>query len=51
MVQAYEDPFISKGKPVFNVEYRHDMGHCNLANELKIDSIVKVSSSLTTYGG
>ncbi|CAM9845596.1 unnamed protein product [Sphacelaria rigidula] len=36
-----EDTFISKGKPVFNVEYSHDMDHCDLANELKIDSIVK----------
>lgn len=44
VTQIYEDTFIAKGKPVFNVEYRRNMDQCDLANRLQIDSIVKVRS-------
>ena len=38
----YEDTFIKDGKPVFNAEFEGVRDHCDYANELKIDSIVKV---------
>eukprot|EP00752_Nemacystus_decipiens_P003873 g3562.t1 len=38
---AYEEPFLAKGKPVFNVEYSKDYSLCPLANELGMDTILK----------
>lgn len=40
--QDYTDTFLAQGKPVFNVEYEFDKDICDGANDLGIDTILKV---------
>lgn len=40
--QDYVDTFLSEGKPVFNIEYEFDTSICDGANDLGIDTILKV---------
>lgn len=40
--QIYKTTFIAAGKPVFNVEYDLDKSVCDEANELGLDTILKV---------
>lgn len=39
---GYSDTFIAAGKPVFNVEFEAKLDHCDEAETLHFDSIVKV---------